>query len=628
MPQRFNGSWDATYPDQPQYTGHVRMEVRTNNFHFVSGDIFLSATGVFDGWWRGNNIQVTGDNLSMTYNIISTTGDHFSGRLNLRLTSPTTITGNYTDDNGGDLGRFNLSRINDQLFRQINVEVDTLGGVAQPPIVTHHGRNWDLNGVFEHAGVDLTVTAGNNIVIPNIPGTGIPVPLTNAQLHTFMVANHGGISTTPVWDGYLMMATTSPAGILGIMFDITTLPFRQGAAVFSNQITAAYPINADIAILRTTAHELGHALNLLHPNTHSTSIMNQTRVLETLGTYPDNTNYAFRDIAAEHLRHHRFDHVAFGGSALGSEPHAGEDTGPVNGENRQLKLSLSTQQQIISTIEPLVLNISLRNVSQQAALIDDQFCPTTGAIKFYLKDSSGNISHFRPPYISDVSARPISLPGGQEHTSSVILFLDRNGPFFNRPDKYVLYAVYSGDIGHPYSSILSGPLPLRVLHPTPTQERIQIELENHETKSYFVLDGADHLEENVKKAVELAKSKPDEAGAFLDYYHFIESKRHTFPFYDPQKDIFREACAKTSQKRLDTVKGPLSHNSFFKPYMKTQKTAVSKIQKREFSTSTKFPSDSLQYKKTGGIKLFFDQTHLRRTAEKSVRQGLLFLFRR
>lgn len=67
---------------------------------------------------------------------------------------------------------------------------------------------------------------------------------------------------------------------LGLMWDTSE---RAGFAIFyKNSIISSDPVK----YLRTTAHEIGHAFNLHHPDgTSSTTVMNQTGVINDFFTY-------------------------------------------------------------------------------------------------------------------------------------------------------------------------------------------------------------------------------------------------------------------------------------------------------------------------------------------------------
>jgi hypothetical protein len=559
MPQRFNGSWNATYPNQPQYTGHVRMEVVENSFRFVSGDIFLN--GQYDGWWRGNGMRVDGNRLTFDYNVISINGQNFSGRLDLTIQNPNQVSGTYTDQAGGDTGRFTMNRIGNE-YRQISVEIDALNGAAFPPTVNHVGRTWTLADIYREAGINLTVNQNqNNIAIPTQPG-GAPTPLTDAILHNIMMQNS---NLTPTqWQGYLLMATNNPGGDFGIMYDIGNGAPREGAAVFVNTINASIAANANTAILRTTAHEFGHALNLLHPITTDNTIMSQTRVLQSLGNFPDNTNFTFREIEIEHLRHHRFPFVVFGGDPFGNDRHdsafgEGEDVVREDIGDRRVKAYLKVSQDRIGFGEPLHVSLTVQNISNRNVKIEDHFEPSSQVVHFYLIDPSGITRHISPIRVRDVSSSPIILKKGQGITRDLTLLVDSNGPIFTVPGIYELYADYCGVLDRPWCNIRTQPLKIRLLYPTPTQENVVIELEKRASKLFFGLNGADHLLESVGHIRELTNSKKKEMPELCKYLDYLDGLRLSNPFYDIHKDTFRDAQRNESISILKAINTSENH---------------------------------------------------------------------
>lgn len=117
------------------------------------------------------------------------------------------------------------------------------------------------------------------------------------------------------WYGimFTLAGSTDPTGSV-----ITDPEIRTGFAVFVNPfvrpigttgvtgVTSGLGaiIATDEGYLRTTAHELGHALNLLHEDGDgSQTIMNRT------GDLGINWDYRWNDRSFEHLNHHPVDRI-------------------------------------------------------------------------------------------------------------------------------------------------------------------------------------------------------------------------------------------------------------------------------------------------------------------------------
>ena len=537
MPQRFNGSWNATYPDQNQYTGHIRIEVRQNVIHMITGDVFLN--GVYDGWWEASNVNLAGNRLTFQYSILSTNSQTYGGSLDLTMQNANSITGRFADDNGGDQGRLNLSKIGNE-YRQITAEVDALSGIAWLPQVNHNGRTWDLRDIYTNAGIDLTVNNNDNNLTD--PGT----PLSDADIHAIMVDERVQ-GQGPPWWGYLLLATTSTRGSLGVMFDQQG-NHREGAAVFFNAFANINGVNndqeRDRAILRTAAHELGHALNLLHPGVadRGTNIMNQTGVLQNLPNWPDNIDYTFRGINAEHLRHHRHPAVSFGGDNFGSDPHdihGDNNSNLAHAVDKRIKVSLSSDQKVLQFAEPWYFRISVRNVSTNEIKVDKRLELGAGRVLLSVRRPDGKTTVIHPSVIHDFAVDMQSLGHSESITHDSVLLVDRSGPVFNQPGTYQVQAAFSGVEKTPWCVAVSDVFEIRVLYPTRNEEMALLKLEKYETRMFFELDGADHLLEHVKELKEICATEDLEP--LHSHLELVDAVRLSRPFHDVCGDSSREA---------------------------------------------------------------------------------------
>lgn len=177
-----------------------------------------------------------------------------------------------------------LTRASFSASAHVNLEVDRLasvGGLPTGQVPPAGGGPFDLDDIYEAVGVTVVVDIDDT----NIPDlSGANGCYSSAELTSLLTANRDQTPTPggdwQVWAGYV---TCHDLGILGIMWRTAT---RDGIAVFEDAFAAALH---DEKILRTTAHELGHALNLYHDDGDDqcsgfdtgTTIMNQTGDLET-----------------------------------------------------------------------------------------------------------------------------------------------------------------------------------------------------------------------------------------------------------------------------------------------------------------------------------------------------------
>jgi hypothetical protein len=136
----------------------------------------------------------------------------------------------------------------------ISLEMDKLAGVAWPPAsATRNGRTFTLADIYLPIGIGLDAQQNQDAIADPAPGTCFSDP----DLDNFLNANMNSAppAGSLAWHMYGAFLTCDQSGNLGIMFDGLE---RRGFAVFMNGF------NDQERVMRTTAHELGHALCLYH----------------------------------------------------------------------------------------------------------------------------------------------------------------------------------------------------------------------------------------------------------------------------------------------------------------------------------------------------------------------------
>lgn len=119
-----------------------------------------------------------------------------------------------------------------------------------PATVNRLGNNHTLPGIFNQATVNLN--AVNDDVVPDL-GNQV---YTDAELNAFLTANRNLTPAPGQWHVHgALVPFYIDVGVYGIMYDTGQ---RRGFASFDSEIPT------DAEYMRTTAHELGHALNLEH----------------------------------------------------------------------------------------------------------------------------------------------------------------------------------------------------------------------------------------------------------------------------------------------------------------------------------------------------------------------------
>jgi hypothetical protein len=158
-------------------------------------------------------------------------------------------------DNPPKANTFRYTIVNNEVpANLIRLEMDSLSTVNWPPVtVVRNGVTNTLQSIYAVAGIDLNPVQNEG----NIADLHTPMNpcFTDAELDAFRAAHMNSPGPAGTWHTYGAFLTCHNGGWLGIMFDTNQ---RRAFAVFANGIGG----NAEY--LRTTAHELGHALNIEH----------------------------------------------------------------------------------------------------------------------------------------------------------------------------------------------------------------------------------------------------------------------------------------------------------------------------------------------------------------------------
>lgn len=144
---------------------------------------------------------------------------------------------------------------------------------APVAVALPNGRLLGVAEIFGENRLEATArTASAAIGAPPGGRWGTVDILTDAGLHRLERQLEGSVRSAgarfpgrPMFQvDVLCLGRSTREGLMGIMFDVADELPRQGAAVFMEEIRRLAGTDADRNILRTTVHEIGHALNLAH----------------------------------------------------------------------------------------------------------------------------------------------------------------------------------------------------------------------------------------------------------------------------------------------------------------------------------------------------------------------------
>jgi hypothetical protein len=406
-------------------------------------------------------------------------------------------------------------------FRSLLWEQDSVAGAV--PFVSYDtgslpqpagspARVLTVPKAFAEAGLQLQVSTAPNVIDTSAAGPN--AKWSDAELHAAMVNHFSVWQNAPLWQSWLLVATSHEGGFRGIMFDYADAFQRQGCAVFHDAIQGT-DAASQRAQLRTYVHELGHAFNLLHswqknladppqplgPNggLGDLSWMNYTWKYQPPPPEPGGEAaywaafpFAFTDNELGHLRHGFYQDVIMGGNRFGkgaAEIDPAMFDAPIVDDSR-LALDLRGRT-TFEFGEPVVVELKLSTTDLRGQTAHGYLHPNNGLVSIAIRQPSGRTVLYRPllPRCVD-ETRTVQLDGTQPAIyQSAYIGYGRDGHTFQQPGSYELRAQYVANDG---SRIVSPVLRVQVRPPLSRADQEVAELlMGDEQGQIFYLLGSD-----------------------------------------------------------------------------------------------------------------------------------------
>jgi hypothetical protein len=405
---------------------------------------------------------------------------------------------------GGNMPQWYVCPRKSHCFRDVNLEVDVAASVNTAPILpsyhTHAhltrpsdlpGRNLNIEEAYREAGICMSVRPEHTVIDDGAAGF---VTWSDAELHDAMESHFSQYAGTwPKWELWgLLCGEYDDSLVAGIMFDYfgtARPPERQGFAVFRNHqwfnnLVAGAPTNQDQSwaarqFLYTYVHEAGHAFNFVHswdksrPN--ALSWMNYP---QRVTNFWQDFRFMFDDDELIHLRHGNRASVIMGGDAWGSGRHLQALPPAVMSQLTEgeptLELLLRSED-YFGYMEPIEVELRLRNVDTDAITVDTRLGPEYGVVTIFIMRPNGVIVKYTPiiykegvPKLQTLkSITGSDIAGEDRYSQNVNVTYGKHGFYFNDPGEYLVRAMYqpSEDM-----LILSNVLPVRIQNPTSKEE--------------------------------------------------------------------------------------------------------------------------------------------------------------
>ncbi len=472
------------------------------NCHYIA-HMQSAGTNQWEGdiWYRQGNVQVGG----VIPNKLA--AEYISGgsEISLKFT--------YKKD-GTNLWSGTISRIS-AYFRQTQFELDYEQGVERwlvydtsslPRPADVAAEELTLEKIYGRAGIEVTRSSEVNAVTE---GAGINARWSNQELHDAMIANWSRNEGDPwaMWVFFAKEYENDPGFVtFGIMFDTIGTYERSGTAIFSKSIEDYYPpgtANRDAIIkrhhFRTMIHEIGHAFNLLHswqkelpgyPGWHSSvvnepnagSFMNYPRrVAGGEDTYWRDFGFRFSDQELLFLRHAPEAFINMGTSAFGTSHAETESTMELMQElsdqdpqqaTLQLDLRVNKERPVFEFMEPVALELKLKNISNQSRLVDQAILENIGHMTINITRNQSETKQYRSYSQLCFADEKITLQRGESLYSNLFLSAGSLGWYIADPGTYEITVALSVDREDDEGKeIVSSSFSLIVLRPSVQRRR-------------------------------------------------------------------------------------------------------------------------------------------------------------
>jgi hypothetical protein len=411
------------------------------------------------------------------------------------LLSPTSATATFT----GAGTKVRTFQYKSRYLRLVNLEFDCAEGVTPTLSYKTHSHptrpaslaseNLTIVNVFRRMGFDVTVSSGAN-VIP-IAGAGVDSRWSDFEMHDAMQVHWSKFVNAPQWALWTLFASLHETGtsLGGIMFDDIGPNHRQGTSLFLNSFIKTPP-SGDPApaawvnrmIFWTACHEMGHAFNLAHSwqkalGTPWIPLANEP-LARSFMNYPYNvpggqsaffSDFLFRFSDQELIfsRHAPFRFVQQG-NADWFDHHGFQEMRQPAEPKLELTLENTRASNDFEFLEPIVLHLRLRNVSDQPQLLDEKILASpenlTVVIKKRGKPARQLVSYTQRCW----QEKQIVLEPDKEIADSLFVSVGRNGWDVSEPGYYSIYVTLHMED----EDIVSSPAVFRVRPPRGYEEEL------------------------------------------------------------------------------------------------------------------------------------------------------------
>ena len=502
---------DGRHP-QMQASGTMKLGT-TTRAHWIAA---LTPTG--NNKWSGS-IWYKDGNLSLlpytNVEISATTSWFYTQR-----------SATVTFSGGGVANRTRTFRFTSPYYHDVEFEFDTVQGTSAVTAIgtcDHPNRpagmpceTLTIENVFRRAGFRVTKSGGDS-PIP-LSAAGSNSSWSDMEMHDAMQVYWSRFANKAQWSMWVLFAALHDQGssLGGVMFDDIGPNHRQGTAIFNDSFISVAPSgdSAPTAWVErmkfwTACHEMGHGFNLAHSwqKSHPPSwgtpwipLANENEARSFMN-YPYNVSggqtaffsdfeYRFSDSELLFMRHAPARFVQMG-NADWFDDHGFEQAQVSPEPAFQLELRVNRPKAIFEFMEPVVLEMKLKNVSGQPQVIEKDVLGETDHMTVIIKKQGKEARQWAPYARYCMSPDKTVIADGDALYESLFLAVGRNGWDLSEPGVYeVQMALHIDD-----EDVVSNTIRLRIAPPRDFDEEfIAQDFFSDEVGRILTFDGSQVLD--------------------------------------------------------------------------------------------------------------------------------------
>ncbi len=372
-----------------------------------------------------------------------------------------------------------------QYFDEVEFEVDQVAGTNNVTTSyqthSHPNRSADLpnetlnlTNVFQRAGFNATLSPHPS-TIP-VTAAGANATWSDSEMHNAMVTYWQRFANKPQWAMWVLFAARHDSGhsLGGVMFDDIGANHRQGTAIFTNSFIQDVPAGETNAaawrqrmVFWTAVHEMGHAFNLAHswqkalgvpqgaPGNPWLPLANEPEARSFMN-YPyfvsggqsaffSNFRFRFSDDELVFMRHAPRSFVQMGNNNWFDQH--GFEAAPAHTESGwQLEIRSNKARPSFSFMEPVWLELKLKNIAEQPQLLDADLLQDGQHFSLVIQREGGVAKFWRPMITRCHQAHQDAIAAGSAIYGSHNISCTSSGWLIDEPGFYQVQAAI--DLGH------------------------------------------------------------------------------------------------------------------------------------------------------------------------------------